>query len=229
MQKEIRNHLIELSDEKYKKFHSTLCPETKNILGVRAPILKKYAKELYSDYKAEIIEVIGNEYYEEILLQGLIIGQLTSVKSTKKYLKKFIPKINNWAVCDMTCAGLKIVKKNREEFIGLIKKCLSSKSEFEIRFGLVMLLDYYVDDEYIDEVLQISGGITSEDYYVKMANAWLISVCLIKYYDKTKVFLRDCNLDDFTYNKALQKAIESYRITDSQKNELRKMKRNNKN
>lgn len=225
MQKIIKQKLKELSDEKYREFHSSLCPETKNILGVRVPILRKYAKELYREYGRKIIDEIDNEYYEEIMLQGLIIGELTSVKSVKKYLKKFIPKINNWAVCDTTCAGLKIVKRNKEEFKEIIYNCLKSNSEFEIRFGLVLLLDYYIDEDNIDEILQLSEQVNHEEYYVKMANAWLLSVCLVKFYDKTIEFIGKCGLDDFTYNKALQKAIESYRTTDKQKNEMRKMKR----
>lgn len=225
MEETIRERLRELSDERYRQFHSSLCPETNNILGVRVPVLKQLAKELYSKYKIDILSEIGNEYYEEILLQGLIIAKQSSVKNVIKCLNNFVPKIDNWAICDVTCSSLKIVKRNREDFKEFIRKCINSKHEFEIRFGLVLLLDYYIIDEYIDKILNIANQVKHDGYYVKMANSWLLSICLIKYYDKTKNFLHNCNLDDFTYNKALQKAIESYRITEEQKLELKSMKK----
>ncbi|MBQ9267334.1 MAG: DNA alkylation repair protein [Clostridia bacterium] len=225
MENEIKQRLMELSDAKYRQFHSSLCPETENILGVRVPILRRYAKELYKEHKIAILNEIGNDYYEEILLQGLVIGEQTSVKSIIKCLTEFVPKIDNWAICDTTCAALKIIRRNKKEFVNFIKKCLNSGEEFQIRFGLVLLLDYFIDEEYIDEVLALSNEVKHEGYYARMANAWLLSICLVKYYDKTITFLKKSNLDDFTYNKALQKAIESYRITDEQKAELRKMKR----
>lgn len=225
LKQEIETRLKEMSDETYRKFHSSLCPETPNILGVRVPLLKAYAKELYKEYGIAIIDELDDEYYEEILLQGLLIGQSKSVNTIKKYLKEFVPKINNWAVCDTTCGTLKLVKKHREDFIEMIEEYAKSESEFEVRFALVMLLDYYIDNEYIDKVLDISGQIEHDGYYVKMANAWLLSVCLIKFYTKTKKFMKQSELDDFTYNKAIQKAIESYRIEDNKKEQLRKMKR----
>ena len=225
LKQEVKVKLIEMSDETYRKFHSSLCPETSNILGVRVPLLKVYAKELYKEHGITMIDKMDDEYYEEILLQGLLIGRSKSVNIVQKYLKEFLPKINNWAICDTTCGGLKLVKKHREEFIELIENYAKSDSEFEVRFALVMLLDYYIDEDYIDKVLEISGQIKHEGYYAKMANAWLISICLIKFYTKTKEFMEQSKLDDFTYNKAIQKAIESYRIEKNKKEQLRKMKR----
>lgn len=225
LKQEVKAKLREMSDETYRKFHSSLCPETSNILGVRVPLLKVYAKELYKEHGITMIDKMDDEYYEEILLQGLLIGRSKSVNIVQKYLKEFLPKINNWAICDTTCGGLKLVKKHREEFIELIENYAKSDSEFEVRFALVMLLDYYIDEDYIDKVLEISGQIKHEGYYAKMANAWLISICLIKFYTKTKEFMEQSKLDDFTYNKAIQKAIESYRIEENKKEQLRKMKR----
>lgn len=225
LKQEIKAKLREMSDETYRKFHSSLCPETSNILGVRVPLLKIYAKELYKEHGITLIDKIDDEYYEEILLQGLLIGRSKSVNIVQKYLKEFVPKINNWAICDTTCGGLKLVKKHREEFIELIENYAKSDSEFEVRFALVMLLDYYIDEDYIDKVLEISGQIKHEGYYAKMANAWLISIGLIKFYTKTKKFMVQSELDDFTYNKAIQKAIESYRIEENKKEQLRRMKR----
>ncbi len=223
--KEIRKNLYKMQDINYKKFHSSLCPNVDNIIGVRIPLLRAYAKELYKNYKIEDIK-IGNKYYEELVLQGMIIGFQTkeTIEKVIEQIKEFVPKINSWAVCDVFCSGLKITKKYPNEMFDLLKKYLKSKKEYELRFAIVMLLDYYINDEYINKVLQILGNIKSDKYYVQMANAWAISICLIKYYEKTVSFLQTSKLDKFTYNKAIQKAIESYRITNEEKDKLRKMK-----
>lgn len=224
----VKNKLIQLSDEKYKEFHSGLCKGMKaKLLGVRVPVLRGYAKELYKEYSLEELNKIGEDYYEEIMLKGMIIGfqNKADFEFVTKQIKEFIPKIDNWAVCDTFCAGLKITKKYKSEMFNFIKKYLESDEEFEIRFGVVMLLDYYIDEEHMKNVLEICDSIKHEGYYVKMAVAWAISVCLMKYYDITIKYLKNCNLDDFTYNKALQKGIESYRINDEQKIQLRNLKR----
>lgn len=227
MKEEIKKKIIELSDEKYKKFHSKLCPGTNNIIGVRVPILRNYAKELFNEQTwKETIKQIDNEYYEEIMLQGMLIGLAKEdFKTTQKQIKEFVPKIDNWAVCDTFCAGLKVTKKYKKEMWNFIQSYLKSDKEFEIRFGVVMILDYYIEDEYLEKDFRIFNSITSQDYYVQMAVAWAISICFIKFYDKTIKYLENANFDKFTYNKALQKAIESYRITEEKKILLKKMKR----
>ena len=230
MKEEIKKQLKQLSDSKYKEFHSNLCPGTDNILGVRVPVLRKYAKELAKKYPVEkLLKNIDNEYYEEIMLQGMIIGQAKEkdFEKIKKWIKDFIPKIDNWAVCDVFCAGLKFTKKYEKEMWQLIQEYLKSSKEFYLRFAIVMILDFYIKEEYLDKDLEIFNNIKSDKYYVRMAVAWVISICLIKYYDRTIGFLRsgNCKLDDFTYNKSLQKARESYRISKEQKEELQAMKR----
>lgn len=226
MEEEIRKDLFNMQDKKYKEFHSSLSPNVDNIIGVRVPVLRNYAKELIKKYKQEEIK-IGDKYYEELLLQGMIIGlqNKENIENVIVKVNKFVPKINSWGVCDTFCAGLKISKKYQKEMFKVIEKYLKSNKEYELRFAIVMLLDYYINDEYIDTVLKTLNKIKSDKYYVQMANAWAISICLVKYYEKTVEFLGNCNLDNFTYNKAIQKAIESYRITDKQKENLRKMKR----
>ena len=226
MEEEIRKDLFNMQDKKYKEFHSSLSPNVDNIIGVRVPVLRNYAKELIKKYKQEEIK-IGDKYYEELLLQGMIIGlqNKENIENVIVKVNKFLPKINSWGVCDTFCAGLKISKKYQKEMFKVIEKYLKSNKEYELRFAIVMLLDYYINDEYIDTILKTLNKIKSDKYYVQMANAWAISICLVKYYEKTVEFLGNCNLDNFTYNKAIQKAIESYRITDKQKENLRKMKR----
>ncbi len=231
MKEEIKKQLKQLSDSKYKEFHSNLCPGTDNILGVRVPVLRKYAKELAKKYPVEkLLKNIDNEYYEEIMLQGMIIGldKKANIKTILEYIEEFIPKIYNWAICDVFCAGLKIVNKYPKEIWSFISKYLESEKEFELRFAIVIILDYYINEEYIDKDLKVLNSIHSDKYYVQMAIAWAISICLIKFYDKTVSYLQDenCFLDKFTYNKSIQKAIESYRITNEQKVFLRSLKKN---
>lgn len=227
MEEEIRNHLFELQDKKYQEFHSGVCPNTENIIGVRVPILRNYAKTLVKQYSIdELLKNIGNNYYEEIMLQGMIIGLgKETLETTLNRIEKFVPKINNWAVCDVFCGGLKIVEKNKKEVWNFINKYLKSSKEFEIRFGVVMILSYYIDKEYLKENFKIFNNIKHEGYYVKMAVAWAISICLIKFYNETVEFLKNSNLDKFTHNKSIQKAIESYRLTNEQKDFLRKLKK----
>lgn len=228
MKQEIKNKLFELSDKKYKEFHGGLCPGTENIIGVRVPVLRKYAQELFKerDWK-QTIEQIDNEYYEEIMLQGMLIGQANNedIKTTLKYVQEYVPKIYNWAICDTFCAGLKITKKYKREMWKFIQKYLKSDKEFEVRFAIVMILDYYIEEEYLQENFKIFDSISNDKYYANMAIAWAISICLIKFYDETINYLKISNLDNWVYNKAIQKATESYRISDNQKQFLRKIKK----
>lgn len=227
MKQEIKQKLLELADEKYKEFHSGLCPGTENIIGVRVPVLRNYAKELAKQQKIEeLLPQIDDQYYEEIMLQGMLIGlEKEEITNIQKQIENFVPKINNWAICDVFCAGLKITKKYPKEMWTFLQKYVVSEKEFEIRFAMVMILDFYIGEAYLKEIFKIWDHISSKAYYVQMAIAWGISICLIKFYEETIVYLKKANLDKFTYNKALQKAIESYRITEEQKQELRKMKK----
>ena len=227
MKQKIKEELKSLQDKKYKEFHSKLCPGTNNIIGIRIPVLREYAKTLLKekDFKT-LINNIDDEYYEEIMLQGMLIGLVKKdFNEIKPYIENFTPKINNWAICDTFCAGLKITKKYKEEMWNLINKYVTSDQEFYIRFAVVMILDYYIAEEYIEADFKIFNNIKSDKYYVQMAVAWAISICFIKYYEKTIEYIKTANLDKFTYNKAIQKAIESYRITKEQKDILKKMKK----
>lgn len=228
MKEKIKKKLLELSDEKYKNFHKGLCPGTENILGVRVPILRNYAKEIFkeNDWK-QTIKQIDNEYYEEIMLQGMLIGQAKNedINVILEYIKNFVPKIDNWAVCDIFCADLKITKKYKKEIWDFIQQYLKSDKEFELRFVVVMILDYYIDEEYLKKIFSIFEKIKKDDYYVKMSVSWAISICLIKYYDETIKYLKTSKIDIWTHNKAIQKAIESYRIPQDKKEVLKRMKK----
>lgn len=222
IEQEIKN----LADLKYKEFHGNLCPGTDNILGVRVPVLRDYAKKLAKENFKEYLDHPLQEYYEEVMLEGMLIGLgKLSLEETFYYLKRFIPKIDNWAVCDVCAAGMRITKKYPREMYDFLQPYLHSEKEFELRFGLVMLLDFYITEEYIDSVLEICNYTKHEGYYVKMAVAWLISIAYIKFPEKTMKLLKKNDLDDFTYNKALQKIIESYRVEKQDKDRIRNMKR----
>ena len=230
MKEEVINELFALQDLKYREFHSNLCPGANNIIGIRIPILRKYAKELISMYPLEeLLENIGNEHYEEIMLKGILIGisKEKNINKLMNYIEKFITEIDNWAVCDTFCAGLKITKKYKKEMWQFIQKYTKSNKEFEVRFAIVMILDYYIEDEYLEKDLKIFNENKNNKYYVQMAIAWAISLCIIKYYDRTVEFLKSdkCKLDKFTFNKSIQKAIESYRISSEEKGVLRSLKK----
>lgn len=222
---EIREKLFEKQDLKYKEFHGKLCPNLDKIIGVRVPELKKIAKQIAkTDYK-NYLKNAQDEYYEELLLQGLVIGySKTTLEEKLKYLEKFVPKINSWAVCDVTCGTLTIAQKYEKEVWEFLQQYIKSKKEYEIRFALVMYLDYYLKEEYIDKILEQINNITSKDYYVQMAIAWLVSIAYIKQKEKTEKFLKNNKLDKFTQNKSISKICESYRITPEEKERVKKYK-----
>lgn len=222
---EIRSKLFNLSEDEYRNFHNKLCPNTENILGVRLPLLRNIAKDLAKNNWEAYLNNPYNEYYEEIMIEGLTIGYIkTDINTGLKYIKRFIPKIDNWAICDSFCNNLKFTKNNLNEVWEFISTYLSSNKEFELRFAIVMMLHYYINEEYIDRVLHILNDINHEGYYVKMAVAWAISFAYIKFPHKTLVFLKNNNLDSFTYNKSLQKIIESTRVSKEDKDLIRSMK-----
>jgi len=226
MQNKIRDRLIELADEKYREFHSKLVPGTDNILGVRLPHLRKLAQELVKSDWQTYIATAQDDYNEEIMLQGLVIGYVKGdISEILSYVANFVPKINNWGICDSFCNSLKITKKHKLLVWEFLQPYLLSREEFQLRFGIIMLLSFYIEDEYIDRVLILLDGAKHEGYYVKMAVAWTISICFVKFPQKTFSYLQENTLDDFTYNKALQKITESLRVSQESKTMIRNMKR----
>lgn len=222
----IRKKLFEMQDKTYQEFHKGLCPNVEDIIGVRIPDLRKIAKQIAKENPREYLEKIPKEYYEEKMLQGFVIGYMkASLEEKLRYLDKFVPAIDNWAICDCCTSTYKFTNQYQKEVWEYLKKYLNSNKEFELRFAIIMLMDYYLTEEYIDEVLKIYDNIHHDGYYVKMGVAWALSVCYVKFPERTMKFLKNNNLDDFTYNKALQKMIESYRVDEKTKQLFRKMKR----
>lgn len=240
MKEIIRAQLMALVDEKYKAFHSSLVPGIDHILGVRLPEQKKIAKEIakgdwrtYLEHNLPIKNpqdkkspVMEEEYYEEIMIQGLVIGYAKAdYQEVLQYVTAFVPKINNWGICDSFCSNLKFTNKNRSEIWSFLQPYFNSDKEFELRFAVIMALDYYILESHIDGVLETLDKVKHSGYYVKMAIAWALSVCFVKFPEKTMVYLKNNTLDDFTYNKALQKITESLRVDKEMKELIRSMKR----
>lgn len=222
----IRAQIIALADEKYRQFSASLIPNINNVVGVRLPELRKLARNIAkSDWRAYLAQA-DSDYFEEVMLQGMVIGSAKAdVEEILHHVAAFVPKIDNWSVCDSFCSGLKIASSHKERTWEFIQPYLASDKEYEIRFGVVMLLNYYVDEDYIHQVLERLDRIKHEGYYVKMAVAWAVSICFVKLPDITVDYLRSNSLDDFTYNKALQKITESYRVAPETKALIRSMKR----
>ncbi len=223
----IKAQLLDLAEPNYQQFTSRLLPGITNILGVRLPALRKIAKQIAKSNWREFLNQNDDIYFEEIMLRGMVIGYIqdASVHEVMKHIQNFVPKINNWSVCDSFCAGLKITKKHQQQFWPMITSYLSSEHEFEVRFGVVMMLIYYVDNRYVTDVLAKFDEIKNSDYYARMAIAWAISVCYVNYPHLTLNYLNQTKMDTFTYNKALQKISESLKSDLKIKELMKQMKR----
>lgn len=222
----IRERLQELADPKYKEFHGKLLPGIDNILGVRVPQLRNLAKEIARGDWETFLEENDREWYEKDMLQGLVIGcAKMDFEKRLALTQEFIPRINNWAVCDVFCGSLKETKKHKERMWEFLQPFLKSDQEYEIRFGVVMLLSHFVEEDYLEPAFAAFDAITSEAYYVRMAVAWAVSVYFVHFPEKSMVYLKKNQLDDWTYNKALQKITESYRVDGETKAKIRSMKR----
>ncbi len=226
--KRVDGELRGLADEKYREFHGKLIPGVDTVFyGVRVPALRKLARRLVKEDWRGFVELVrDSDVYEMNMLCGMVTALARCDFEEKlEFVERFLPSVNNWAVCDIVCGDMKDVKKNRERMLAFIEPYLESTEEYEVRFAVVILLQYFVTEEYVEEVLARYDKISHPGYYVKMAVAWGISVCFVKFREITLAYLSSCNLDDFVYNKSIQKMIESYRVSDEDKERLRGMKR----
>lgn len=222
----IKQQLKALAEEDYRVFASGLLPNTDNVLGVRLPMLRKIAKQIARSDWQGYLQTAGDDTFEEIMLQGMVIGCAECpVEERLFYIKEFVPKIQNWSVCDSFCAGLKFTKTNSELVWDFLKSYFKSERAFDLRFAVVMLIFYYIQEAAIGEVLAVLDNVRHDDYYVKMAVAWAISMCYVQFPGKTMIYLKNNSLDDFTYNKALQKITESLKVDKETKKQIRAMKR----
>nr|WP_280522221.1 DNA alkylation repair protein [Gilliamella apicola] len=197
-----------------------------NLLGVRLPKLRKIAKKIVQlDYEY-YLAMDNHLYFEEVMLQGMIIGEIKLPWTERsRYVKQFISKINNWSVCDSFCCGLKFEVSEKELVWEFLQPYFASDKPYDIRFAVVMLLFYFVDDEYAQKAFTLFDQIKNDDYYVKMAVAWAISIYFRELPTLTMSYLHKNQLDDWIYNKALQKITESLKVDSSTKIIIRSMKR----
>jgi len=222
--KDFINYLFSIKEEKYKDFQQKIIPN-KKIIGIKTNILKKIAKEIYKGNYKDFLSIIENNYYEENLLYGLILTNIKDINILLPYLNKYVLIIDNWASCDLTISNLKIVKNNKEIFFTYILDNINNNHSYTRRFGYVLLLNCYIEKEYLNKIFKLCN-IPNNDYYVNMSIAWLISMCYIKYKDETLNYLNNNKLNKFTYNKTIQKIIESNQVSKEEKNILKTMKIN---
>ena len=226
MIEQILNKLNKLKDLKYKDFSSSLNPTALPMLGVRIPELRKIAKEIVKDNPKYFLEHNPMTNFELVSLQAMVIGYLKEdIVVVLKYLEAFIPKINDWSVNDTLCQTFKIAKKHQKEVWDFLCNYYNSNSEFELRVVVVMMLCHFINDEYVRLVIDFIDQTKNNGYYYKMGCAWCLQVIMVKYPKLCLDYLKNNNLDNWIFNKALQKMIESYRISDDLKEEIRKLKR----
>ena len=222
----IRKILFEYQDLKYRDFNSKLIPniDKDKIIGVRMPILRKIAKDIYNDeYIDEFLCELPHKYHEENILHGIVLTlKYKDIDILLDKLDLFLPYIDNWAVTDVISP--KLFKKYPDKVYDRIKIWVSSSDEYTIRFGIVSLLQVYLDDNFKLEILELISKIDSDYFYVKMAIAWFYSFALVKQYDDTIKYFEDKKLDLWIHNKSIQKALESYRINDDRKEYLKSLK-----
>lgn len=226
---EFIEYLRDLSDEKYRQFHSGLVKDSRLvILGVRMPVMRDIAKKLLKGDFEGYMQNSGKEYYEEVMVRGIITASLKcgSFEEYRDRVAQFLPYIDNWGVCDCFCSSFKSIRKYMPEFFLYIHECLQSGEKWTQRVGLVLMLDYYLCDEYIDNVLVYCTEITSEDYYVQMAQAWLLATAYAKYPDKTKETISSGVLSGTVLRMTVQKCVDSYRVSEEDKEQLKAMRKN---
>ena len=225
--KQIISWLETHQDVEYKKFHEKLIPVQHNILGVRNPDVRELASLILKQGDVEpFLSELDFTYTEEATLYGLVLGKAKlPIAKALVFLDKFMPYIDNWAVCDSSVAEMKWIGKNKEILFPVLETYISNSAPFTVRFAIVAMFRYFLDNAYIDTVLSHFCAVKSEHYYVRMAIAWGIAEVLLKYSDKAFSLLKQSVFPTWIHNKAIQKAIESRRITSEQKAELRVLRR----
>lgn len=222
----VLDKLFELQDKKYADFHGKLIPHIprEKIIGVRVPDMRKLAKEYSKSEESKVfLNDLPHKYYDENLLHGMLISEIKDYDKCINKLDKFLPYVDNWAVCDTISP--KVFKRSREKLLGKIKIWISSKETYVCRFGILMLMKHFLDDYFTPEYLENVADIESDEYYLKMMIAWFFATALSKHWNETIVYLERKKLDVWVHNKTIQKARESYRITTQQKEYLKSLKR----
>ena len=218
--------LKDLSEPKYRDFHKKLTTTKYEILGIRVPKMRQLAKDkLKTDYLS-FLKYFSDKYYEEVFIEGQVIIGIKEEDIFLEYFYKYIPKIDNWAICDSFCNSLKRMKKNPDKYFPICKElALQSDKVFTSRVGLICLLNHFIDKPYLKEIFNILDTIKSNEYYLNMAEAWLVCELYTKYPSETTKYLKKNKLNDFTQNKSISKIRDSYRVTKEEKEFLNTLKR----
>ena len=228
MIQKIKNDLLLMQDKTYKDFHSKLMPTINpdSIIGIRVPVLRDYAKKLFKENSIEslnsFLKNLPHEFYEENNIHAFIIEKINNFDECIFYLENFLPYIDNWATCDML--NPKIFKTNYEKLLEKIYQWINSNSVYTVRFGMGMLMRYFLDEKFETKYLDLVASINSKEYYINMMRAWFFATALAKQYEQTFPYIKNYSLDKWTHNKSIQKANESFRITKDQKEELKKFR-----
>ena len=222
----IQNKLFEYQDLGYRDFNSKLIPniDKETIIGVRIPDIRKIEKSLSIEEKEEFLLKLPHKYFEENMLHGIIISNMKEYDKVIINLEKFLPYVDNWAVCDSI--SLKIFKKNREKAIVNVLSWIKSNHTYVCRFGIGMIMQLYLEDEYFKKsYLDIIAEIKTEDYYINMMRAWTFQVALVKQWKEAIVYIEKGLLDEFTHNKTISKSCDSYKIEKEKKEYLKTLRR----
>ena len=219
-------YLISLQDLKYREFHTSLVLNSKyEFIGIRVPMMRDVSKKIAKGNIEEFLKYAQDKYYEEVMIQGLVIAHIKDEKIFDKYFKKFIKKIDNWAICDSFCSSCKIVEKHEDKyFTEAIELCLNSK-EFISRVGLIIILDHFIKEENLPIIFDTLNKITSDKFYINMAEAWLVCEMYTKFPKETEKFLKKNYMNNFTQNKAISKIHDSFRVSAKEKELLKKYKK----
>ncbi len=222
---EIYNYLFLSADENYKKFNSSLLPtvSAETVIGVRTPALRKLAKELIKRKDlSEFMNDLPHKYFEENQLHAFVISSMKEFDDMVRELEAFLPYVDNWATCDQM--NPKIFSKHLPELLDLIKVWITSEKTYIVRFGLNMLMTYFLDDKFKPEYLALAVSVESEEYYINMMQAWFFATALAKQYDSALPYITEKKLAPWVHNKTIQKARESFRISKEQKEFIKQYK-----
>ena len=222
---EIRQSLFELQDIKYRDFQVKLIPgkDTEMMIGVRTPELRKLTKQMLKrEDIGEFLRDLPHRYFDEDQLHAFIVSGIKEYGKCMEELMRFLPFVDNWATCDQMSPG--VFKKHKPELLAEIREWLGSEHTYTVRFGIGMLMQHFLDEDFDPAYPELVAGVHSEEYYVNMMIAWYFATALAKQYDAVLPFIEGRRLDPWTLNKTIQKAVESYRISDEQKEYLRSLK-----
>lgn len=218
----LQKRLFELQDTKYRDFHSKLIPdiEKERIIGIRTPVLRRFAKEFGKTAEAaDFLEELPHDYYEENNLHIMLLTQVQDFGKCLEQIEKFLPYIDNWATCDLPLP--KCFAKHKEELLEHIRSWIASGETYTIRYGMGVLMRLYLDEDFRPEYPEWVTGVSSEEYYVNMMIAWYLATALVKQWDTVIPYLEERRLSPWVHRKIIQKAVESYRITPEQKGYLK--------